>query len=164
MIPRSTLHLFFATLTAAVLALGVHEAQATPLQGAWKIVRMSLTAGEQPSFSQYTQPGLVLFTARHYSLMYVEGNEPRQMFRDPFRPTDAEKVDAFDTFVGHSGTYSLEDSIVVMQVEIAKVPNLAGPELRSTFARFAYQIAGDTLRLTRRTPRGAFTMQLIRVQ
>ena len=164
MILGNEFRLPLVTLTAAALALGAQEPQSAPLQGAWRIVRTSLTTGEQPSFRNYTQPGLLLFTARHYSLMYVEGNAPRKMFLDPARPTDAEKADAFDTFVGHSGTYSLEDSIVAMHVEIAKLPNLMGPELRSTFARFAYQISGDTLRLTRRSPRGAFAMQLIRVQ
>jgi hypothetical protein len=65
---------------------------------------------------------------------------------------------------GHSGTYVIEDSIVAMNVEVAKVPNMTGPAFRSTFARFVYQIRGDTLLLTRRTPRGAFTMQLIRAE
>ena len=156
--------MLLATVVSAAVAFNAHEPQSAPLHGAWRIVRTSLAAGEQPNFRTYTQPGLLLFTARHYSLMYVEGNESRKMFSDPARPTVAEKVDAFDTFVGHSGTYSLEGSIVVMDVEIAKLPNLTSPELRSTFARFEYQIAGDTLQLTRRTPRGAFAMQLMRAQ
>ena len=85
------------------------------------------------------------------------------MFQNPASPTDAEKLEAYDTFVGHSGTYSLEDSIVAMTVDVAKFPNLMGPELRSTFARFVYRIRGDTLLLTRRGPRGTFIMQLIKV-
>ena len=164
MIVGNRVRLSLVTSTAAAFALGAQEPRSAPLQGAWKIVRASLTTGEQPSFRNYTQPGLVLFTARYYSLMYVEGNASRKMFLDPARPTDAEKVEAFDTFVGHSGTYALEDSIVAMHVEIAKLPNLMGPERRSSFARFAYQISGDTLRLTRRSPRGVFAMQLIRVE
>lgn len=134
------------------------------LPGAWRIVRTSLTTSDQPSLVDYSQPGLLLFTARHYSLMYVEGNKARQMFRDPARPTEAEKLEAFDTFVGHSGTYSVADSLIAMQIEISKSPNLMGTELRNTFARFAYEIVGDTLRLTRRNPRGAFTMQLVRAK
>jgi hypothetical protein len=152
---------------AAVFAMSpVHVRQPQPavLQGAWKIVRTSLTTDERPSLVAYSQPSVVLFTARHYSLMYVEGNKAREMFRDPARPTEAEKLDAFDTFVGHSGTYSVADSIISMQIEISKSPNLMGTELRNTFARFAYAMVGDTMRLTRRTPRGVFTMQLIRAE
>ena len=144
------------------LPLSLQTSEPAPIRGAWRIVRTSLTTGA-PSFRDYTQPGLLLFTARHYSLMYVEGNEPRRMFQNPASPTGAEKLEAYDTFVGHSGTYSLEDSIVAMTVDVAKFPNLMGPELRSTFARFVYRIRGDTLLLTRRGPRGTFIMQLIKV-
>ena len=151
-----------ALLTGAMLA--IRPLQATPIRGAWRIVRTSLAAGAQPDFRDYTQAGLILFTARHYSLMYVEGNDARKEFANPALPTEAEKLAAFDSFVGHSGTYVIEDSIVAMNVEVAKVPNMTGPAFRSTFARFVYQIRGDTLFLTRRTPRGAFTMQLIRAE
>ena len=140
------------------------QQQPAALEGAWKIVRTSLTTEDKPTFVDYGQPSLILFTARHYSLMYVEGNKTRQMFRDLTRPTEAEKLEAFDTFVGQSGTYSVADSIIAMQIEVSKSPNMMGTELRNTFARFAYRIAGDTLRLTRRNPRGAFTMQLIRTR
>lgn len=156
------LTLCLATFIAAAVTVNGNKSQVAPLQGAWRLIRTSLTTGEQPNFQSYTQAGLVLFTARHYSLMYVEGNEARRMFRDPARPTDVEKLEAFDSFVGHSGSYSLEDSIVAMHIAIAKSPNLMAPELRTTFARFAYRITGDTLRLTRRTPRGVFAMQLVR--
>ena len=152
-----------AALLTAVM-LGMQPAQSTPIRGAWRIVRTSLTAGEQPNFRDYTQAGVILFTARHYSLMYVEGNEPRKMWVNPLRPTDAEKLEAFESFAGHSGTYSLEDSIVAMNVDVAKVPNLMAPPFRSTFARFVYHIRGDTLLLARRTPQGAFVMQLTRAE
>ena len=151
-----------ASLTAVML--GMQPLQSNPIRGAWRIVRTSLAAGEQPKFQDYTQPGLILFTARHYSLMYVEGNEPRKKFVNPMQPTDAEKLEAFESFVGHSGTYSLQDSIVAMNVDVAKVPNLMEPPFRSTFARFVYRTKGDTLLLTRRTPQGAFIMQLVRVE
>ena len=56
------------------------------------------------------------------------------------------------------------DSVIAMEIEIAKSPNLMGPELRSTFARFEYQVTGDTMLLTRRNPRGVFSMQLMRAK
>jgi len=87
-----------ALLTAAMLAM--QPLQATPIRGAWRIVRTSLAAGAQPDFRDYTQAGLILFTARHYSLMYVEGNDARKEFANPALPTEAEKLGAFDSFVG----------------------------------------------------------------
>ena len=137
---------------------------AEPLHGAWRIIQSSLTTGETKTTNASPQPGLVLFTDRHYSLMYVEGQLPRKPFTDPIRPTDAEKLEAYETFVGHSGTYSVSDTLIAMEVVISKWPNLMGTELRTSFARFAYHIGGDTLRLTRRSPRAVFTMTLLRVE
>jgi hypothetical protein len=71
------LHSVFLLSLAALLTSSPlkcqEQTQAAALQGAWKVVRTSLTASEQPSFVDYSQPGLLLFTARHYCLMYVEG-------------------------------------------------------------------------------------------
>lgn len=56
---------------------------------------------------QVATAGLVLFTDRHYSLMYVEGPAARAGYADARRPTDAEKIAAFDSFVGHTGWYAV---------------------------------------------------------
>ena len=163
------MRLWYAALPFGILVTASprHEPGPTEqvsVRGAWQVLTMSLTTGEQTTRNVSPQPGLVLFTERHYSLMYVEGAAARKMFSDPARPTDAEKLDAYETFVGHSGTYAVADSIIAMSVVVAKLPNLTGPELRNTFARFAYERRGDTLRLTRRSPRAVFTMLLLRVE
>jgi len=136
-----------------------------PFTGAWKLVFASLTTGGGVTTGNSSpQPGLVLFTAHHYSLMYVEGSAARVAFADPLRPTEAEKVVAYDTFVGHSGTYSVADSLVKMQPVISKSPNLMGNALGPAFATFAYSLSGDTLRLTRYGRAGNFTMKLVRAE
>jgi hypothetical protein len=136
------------------------------LRGAWTLINSSLTTGDKTTTDSSPQPGLVLFTDRHYSLMYVEGSAPRMPFADPnpSRATDAEKLAAYDTFSGHSGSYLVSDSMVEMQVVVSKWPNLMVTNLRSTFARFAFRLAGDTLRLTRRGPGAVFTMTLLRAE
>jgi len=135
------------------------------LTGAWKLVFASLTAANGVTTSNASpQPGFVLFTKSHYSLMYVEGSAPRAPFADPLRPTEAEKLLAFDTFVGHSGSYSVSDSLVKMQPLISKSPSLMGNAMGAGFATFAYSIAGDTLRLTRYARAGNFTMKLVRAE
>lgn len=134
------------------------------LRGAWRVIRMSLTAAGQTTTNNSPQPGLVLFTGKHYSLMYVEGSQPRKLFADATSPTDDEKIEAYDTFVGHSGTYTITDSVIAMLPDLAKAPHMMTGEMRSTFFRFAHHISGDTLRLTRWNPRGAFTMILVRAE
>ena len=151
---------------AAVLADDPGAAAIPPPQrslvGAWKVASMSLSIGERTTTNDSPQPGLVLFTGKHYSIMYVEGAQPRKPFTEPLRPTDPEKLEAYDTFVGHSGTYTVSDSLIAMEVVISKSPDFMGSELGRTFMRFAHQFSNDTLRLTRRSPRGAFTMTLVR--
>lgn len=162
------MRLWLLTLLALVPGLGDHRGPgATPpsqgsFRGAWRVVSMSLTGDDRTTTNDSPQPGLVLFTERHYSIMYVEGGEPRKPFTDPLGPTDAEKLDAYNTFVGHAGSYTVSDSVIAMQVLISKSPSLMGSELGRTFMRFAHQVTNDTLRLTRRSPRGAFTMLLVR--
>ena len=134
------------------------------LRGAWNVISMSLSGTGGTTTNDSPQPGLVLFTERHYSVMYVEGSAPRKPFADAQRATDAEKIVAFDTFAGHTGTYAVADSMIAMQVIVAKLPNLMTGELSTTFMRFAHRVTGDTLRMTRRTPRGAFTMLLVRAR
>jgi hypothetical protein len=134
------------------------------LRGAWKVIAMSLSGSDRTTTNNSPQPAVVLFTDKHYSVMYVEGDQPRKHFADPLRPTDAEKLEAYNTFVGHSGTYTVSDSVIAMQAVISKSPNLTGSELGRTFLRFAHQFSGDTLRLTRHSPRGAFTMILVRAE
>jgi hypothetical protein len=134
------------------------------LRGAWKVITMSLSSSDRTTTTDSPQPALVLFTDKHYSIMYVEGDQPRKAFADPLRPTDAEKLEAYDTFVGHSGSYTVTDSLISMQVVISKSPNLMGSDLGRTFMRFAHEFKGDTLRLTRWSPRGAFTMILVRAE
>ncbi len=72
----------FLLSLVALVTIGPLESRGQPqapaLLGAWRIVRTSLTTSDQPSLVDCGQPGLLLFTAGHYSLMYVEGNKTRQ--------------------------------------------------------------------------------------
>lgn len=158
-----SLNTYASLLMLAFLGHGAPTAQrASPLEGAWKLVESSLGNSDTVSVNRSPQPGLVLFTRRHYSLMYVEGTAPRKPFVDPFGATDAEKLVAFDTFAGHTGTFAVNDSVVEMTIVVSKNPSLASPDMRSSFARFVYRISGDSLVLRRQAPRGAFTMKLVR--
>lgn len=155
---------------AVVTALGLSilasslEAQRSPIHGAWRLIWSSLTSPDSATTNPAPKPGLLLFTDGHYSMMYVEGGKDRQPFKDPRRPTDAERLAAFDSFTAMTGTYTLVDTVIAMNIIVSKMPNLMGTELRSTFGRFAYRLVGDTLWMTRRTGPATFTMKLLRVE
>ena len=96
--------------------------------------------------------------------MFVEGSSVRALFADPARPTDAEKLKAFDSFAGHTGSYTVQESVIQMSVIVAKSPMMMGSDMINSFVRFTYRIASDTLRLTRRSPVGTVILKLVRVE
>src|SRR5687768_228953 len=88
--------------------VGTQTAATSPaLKGAWKIVEQSgRSPGADWTVSVTPYLSLYIFTDKHYSYMFAPGLVPRGLFAgDPNRPTDAEKVAAYNSFVAGSGTY-----------------------------------------------------------
>jgi hypothetical protein len=82
---------------------------------------------------------------RHYSYMYVPGANPRKRIAgDPNRPTDAEKVEAYNSFVAASGTYSLSGRTLTLIALVHKNPN----EMDGKPLTYAAEFAGSTPRMT----------------
>jgi hypothetical protein len=98
--------------------------------GAWKITELwSRSPGGEWSARAVPNASLYIFTEAHYSYMYVPGADPRRRFTgDPNRPTDAEKVAAYDSFVAGSGTYALTGSTLTLQALVHQNPNEMGGE------------------------------------
>ena len=132
----------------------VEETAEPGLEGAWKTTEFSLVSPDTSYTIGDPQPSLYVFLKRHYSIMYVPGDEPRELFGGDqpvlgaAEPTDAEKIVAFNSFIANSGTYELTDSMLTTRPMVAKTPNfMAGGSLT-----FTYEIEGDGLRLTLRLP------------
>jgi hypothetical protein len=124
------------TRPAGVAAAGTTELPVRrDVRGVWKVTELaSRTPGAQwevratPHLSQF------IFTDKHYSYMYVPGADPRKLFAgDPNRPTDAEKVEAYNSVVAATGTYSLSGDSLTMTALVHKNPNeMAGKPLTYT--------------------------------
>ena len=134
-------------LTSAVVAeQGQPSPRSASLRGVWKITEQS----SKPSGGTWaidTAPylSLYIFAERHYSMMYAPGAGPRSRFAgNPNRPTDAEKVTAYNSFVGGSGTYSLSGSTLTLNAILHKNPNEMGGEPSTQ----TVEIDGNTLRMT----------------
>ena len=120
------------------------------LRGVWKITELAFRApGAEwevrttPYLSQY------IFTGRYYSYMYVPGPGPRKTIGgDPNRPTDAEKVEAYNSFVAASGTYELSGRILTMIALVHKNPN----EMDGRPLTYTAELNGNTLRMTIANP------------
>lgn len=120
------------------------------IRGVWKLTGLASRApGAEwevrttPYLSQY------IFTEKHYSYMYVPGAGPRKLFAgDPNKPTDAEKVEAYNSLVAATGTYSLTGQTLTLNALVHKNPNeMAGKPLT-----YAVEVDGNTLRMVIANP------------
>jgi hypothetical protein len=136
------------SVVAFLFIAACHASQVVPssasersLQGAWRTSEQwEGRPGTAGTTTLATQPSLFVFARRHYSIMYVTA--PRRRFAGE-APTDAEKIAAFDSFVGNSGTYELRGGWFIYRPIVARVPNIVGvPD------SIAYSIRGDSLWLT----------------
>jgi len=115
------------------------------LRGVWKVTEFSSRklGGEWKPFP--INASLYIFTDRHYSYMIAPGSEPRRRYSgDPNKPSDAEKVAAYDSFVAASGTYELRGSELALTALLHKNPN----EMLGERLMYTIEISGNTLRMT----------------
>jgi hypothetical protein len=120
------------------------------IQGVWKIAEIaSRVAGAKwevrptPYRSQY------VFTAKHYSYMYIHGPGPRKTFAgDPNRPTEAERVEAYNSLVAATGTYSISGSTLTLNAVVHKNPN----EMIGEALTYSIETDGTTMRLVVANP------------
>ena len=122
----------------------------TDVRGVWKVTELASRApGAEwearatPYLSQY------IFTGKHYSYMYVAGTGPRKTITgDPNRPTDAEKVEAYNSFVAASGTYELSGRTLRLVALVHKNPN----EMDGKPLIYTAELDGNMLRMTIANP------------
>lgn len=134
-------------LTLLVLCTTVVSAQSStkkPIEGVWKVTEIVVT-GANASNVANPQPGLFIFAQKHYSVMWVPGNQPRSLFKGE-SPTDQEKIAAYDSFVANSGTYEVDGATLTLHPMVARSPNfMAGGVSKSQL-----RIEGTTLWLTQK--------------
>lgn len=148
------------------------ESQGTsqnPLVGAWLITATSVTGPTGTSINENPQPGLYIFTDRHFSNMLIRGPE-----RLPFSPdrTDKERLKerlaAYDNFIADAGSYELTDSTFTVKNIIAKVPNVMPPHRSTAGLTYRWHFEGDSLILLLEggwaPPNGQITYRLRRLE
>jgi hypothetical protein len=115
------------------------------LRGVWRVTELSSRAPGEAWVSVTPNVSLYIFTERHYSYMFATGAGARRLFAgDPNKPTDADKVGAYDSFVAASGTYVLSGHTLTLSAILHKNPNeMAGESLTYTVDR-----EPNTLRMT----------------
>ena len=139
---RSTVALFALVAGASSPLLGQR------IEGTWKPVEVVVDSG--PDRGRHTtdvQPGLLIFTKRHYSMTFVQGFKARPL---PTDSTTNEQLGLlFVPFTANAGTYRYTGSTVTLSPSVAKNPAVMAGKPISVVVR----IKGDTLWAT---PTGVF--------
>ena len=139
---RSTVALFALVAGVSSPLLGQR------IQGTWKPVEVVVDSG--PNRGRHTtdvQPGLLIFTKRHYSMTFVQGFKARSLPSD--NTTNEQLAQLFVPFTANAGTYRHTGSTVTLSPTVAKNPAVMDGKPISVTVR----IKGDTLWAT---PTGAF--------
>jgi hypothetical protein len=111
------------------------------VMGAWRVVEFSRDSSGT-RISREAQPGLYLFTHRHYSFTRVEGSTPRRDFPDELRRTSDTYLEIWGPFVAQAGTYEVQGDRLTTRPAVSKNPSGMVP---NNFAAHTWRIAGDTL-------------------
>lgn len=115
------------------------------LRGVWKLTEVAVRRPGEKWVATTPGSSLYIFTEKHYSYTLATAAGPRRLFAgDPNRPTDAEKVGAYDSFVAAAGTYVLSGTTLTLTATLHKNPN----EMTGKPLTYAIEIDGDTLRMT----------------
>lgn len=149
----------------AVVSLTACAAESQPqppsLVGAWRIVEVTTPDGQ---VNGAPQPSLYIFTPRHYSMLRLNGTEPRPLMSDTatrYTITDAEMRTIVNPFIGNAGTYEVQGPILIASPIVSFWPNFMSGGADTT----EMVLTGDTLRLTQRSGSAASTRwSLVRQQ
>jgi hypothetical protein len=146
-----------ACMVALVVLVTIHSAAAQvkkvmpgkvvaqgKLEGVWKITEFSTSVSSASTITTTAQPGIFIFTKKHYSIMFISSDKPR-----PDLPlqnaTDAQRVAAWGPFSANSGTYEIKGTTLTTHPVVAKHPAVMKP---GAFVTYDFKIEGNTRLLT----------------
>jgi hypothetical protein len=143
---RITRRISRTILGLAVSTVSVSAAFAkTPLEGVWKLVERTPTNANAPSNAN-PQPGLYIFTGKHYSMFSVSGDKPRAELPQDLNEATLEQFRDAWRFTANSGTYDIKGNVVTTHPIVAKSPRAMLKKV--AFDTFTFTIEGDMLTLT----------------
>jgi len=107
-----------ALLATAVLGI---SAQAQKIEGVWTLTEIT-TTGPNAGTKQITQPSMYLFTKKHYSIIYVSSDAPRDASDPATMDADHLREVFVKSFVANAGTYELKAGKLTLHPMVAKSP------------------------------------------
>ena len=116
-------------LAIAVLTVTANaQFKATPLTGTWSVTEIQTTGPNARTIS-HPQPGFLIFTGNHYSLMIIESDQPRAGVQNAQvnKPTVEELLATWGPFTAASGTYEISGNTLTTRPSVAKNPQVMAP-------------------------------------
>jgi hypothetical protein len=140
------------------LAMPLASQSSLPIQGVWRVVARTIPAAVKPGdrvdpFAHVpegrqtdVQPGLLIFTTKHYSRTTDTAVQPRPTGSEavPGKPTVDELQSRWGPFQANAGTYELSGNTLTLRLLVSKNPG----DQRGNFARLTVKMDGDRLWLT----------------
>ena len=93
------------------------------------------------------QPGLYIFTEKHYSAVRLNGTKPLPGYASNDAATDAEKVASFNTIYVNSGGYTVSGNMLTLSPMVAKSAFAMEP---GRTLQYEFTISGNALTLTQK--------------
>ena len=144
------MHRAFKTLSSvglcvlALTATSVHGQMKNPLMGAWKVTEIA--SPNSPPLTN-PQPGLYVFTEKHYSAVRLNGTKPLPSYASNDAATDAEKVASFDTLYVNAGGYAITGNMLTLSPMVAKSAFAMGA---GRTVQYEFTVNGDSLTLVQK--------------
>ena len=117
----------------------------TKLEGVWQLVKVEHNGGPNAGTVNNSQPGLMIFTGKYYSMVVVISDKPRTDVEDLSKATAAELQATLGPFVANSGTYDISGDTLTTRPMVAKMPKIMSS---GSSATHSFKLEGDTLTMT----------------
>ena len=118
-----------------------NQKEAENVVGVWQIKDIGRQNVKGP-LTDKTFPNIFIFTPNHYSMVWVFGENAGRAFTERWKPTDAEKIERFDSMVVNAGTYEISGSTLTAHPVVARIPDFIGGKLICDF-----HVDKDTMQL-----------------
>jgi hypothetical protein len=129
--------------TALLTATADAQLKASALTGAWRMTEMTRTGPNAETLKN--PPGLLIFTGKYWSRMYVDSDQPRTQKRAGEKAATSELLAMWRPFVAASGTYEVSGNTLTCRALIAKNPDVMEP---GNLSVYTFKIEGNTLTMT----------------
>jgi hypothetical protein len=114
----------------------------SPLEGTWEL--QTITFAEPPDNPVTKPTGMIIFSANHYSVVYLVNSVRTRLPGDGTATADQLR-DVWGPLTANAGTFQVSGNTLTTRAKVAKNPRGMAP---GAFQEFTFVIKGDTLTLS----------------